>query len=190
MRSAAGVGLAGAGIVPQIDTPLLLDILLGLVILLFVPFGIRRGVAKEAMVSAGVLLGATLAERFGAKMTVTGALVSQADGLTAETSLAGLDPEEEVPILYLRLRKAWRKGGLRVFSIAPLASSGLAKLGGDDGRMTISAVLGTFDRPTDIAPNSGVILARPASALVAGLLVLAPELLELDCLDVRLHAPT
>jgi uncharacterized membrane protein required for colicin V production len=57
---------SGAGIVPQIDAPLLLDILLGLVILLFVPFGIRRGVAKEAMVSAGVLLGATLAERFGA----------------------------------------------------------------------------------------------------------------------------
>jgi uncharacterized membrane protein required for colicin V production len=51
--------------VPQIDTPLLLDILLGLVILLFVPFGIRRGAAKEAMVSAGILLGATLAERFG-----------------------------------------------------------------------------------------------------------------------------
>lgn len=50
--------------VPQIDTPLLLDILLGLTILLFVPFGIRRGVAKEAMVSAGILLGATLAERF------------------------------------------------------------------------------------------------------------------------------
>jgi uncharacterized membrane protein required for colicin V production len=57
---------SGADIVPQIDTPLLLDILLGLVVLLFVPFGIRRGVAKEAMVSAGVLLGATLAERFGA----------------------------------------------------------------------------------------------------------------------------
>lgn len=50
---------------PQIDTPLLLDILLGLVIVLFVPFGIRRGVAKEAMVSAGILLGATLAARFG-----------------------------------------------------------------------------------------------------------------------------
>jgi uncharacterized membrane protein required for colicin V production len=43
----------------------LLDILLGLVVLLFVPFGIRRGVAKEAMVSAGILLGTTLAERFG-----------------------------------------------------------------------------------------------------------------------------
>jgi uncharacterized membrane protein required for colicin V production len=42
----------------------MLDILLGLVILLFVPFGIRRGVAKEAMVSAGLLLGAILAGRF------------------------------------------------------------------------------------------------------------------------------
>ena len=49
---------------PQIDTPLLLDVLLGLVILLFVPFGIRRGVAREAMVSAGIFLGATLADRF------------------------------------------------------------------------------------------------------------------------------
>lgn len=49
---------------PQIDTPLLLDILLGLVILLFVPFGVRRGVAKESMVSAGLLLGAILAGRF------------------------------------------------------------------------------------------------------------------------------
>jgi len=51
--------------VPQIDTPLLLDILLGLVILLFIPFGIRRGVAKEAMVSAGIFLGASLAARYG-----------------------------------------------------------------------------------------------------------------------------
>ena len=50
----------------EIDTPFLLDILLGLVVLLFIPFGIRRGVAKEAMVSAGILLGATLADRFGA----------------------------------------------------------------------------------------------------------------------------
>jgi uncharacterized membrane protein required for colicin V production len=66
LLSAPSVGQGyGAGIVPQINTPLLLDILLGLVILLFVPFGIRRGAAKEAIVSAGILLGATLAERFG-----------------------------------------------------------------------------------------------------------------------------
>lgn len=57
---------------PTIDTPLLLDLLLGLVILLFVPFGIRRGAAKEAMVSAGLLFGAlvatTWAERGGAEL--------------------------------------------------------------------------------------------------------------------------
>lgn len=57
---------------PTIDTPLLLDLLLGLVILLFVPFGIRRGAAKEAMVSAGILFGAlvasTWADRGGAEL--------------------------------------------------------------------------------------------------------------------------
>lgn len=68
------------------------------------------------------------------------------------------------------------QGGDTTAHFAPLSIEGdsvvvkipLAKLGGDDGRMTISAVLGTFDRPTEIAPNSGVILARPEGALVAG----------------------
>lgn len=46
---------------PAIDTDLLLDLLLGAIVLLFVPFGVRRGVAKEAMVSGGILLGAALA---------------------------------------------------------------------------------------------------------------------------------
>lgn len=46
---------------PQFDLPLLTDLLFGLIVLLFVPFGIRRGVAKEAMVSAGLLFGAALA---------------------------------------------------------------------------------------------------------------------------------
>ena len=46
------------------DTELLLDILFGLVVLFFVPFGVRRGVAKEAMVSAGVLFGAVVADRW------------------------------------------------------------------------------------------------------------------------------
>lgn len=68
---------------PQIDTPLLLDVLLGLVILLFVPFGIRRGVAKEAMVSAGIFLGAALAERF---TSTWGFWLSERFGLEAGTS--------------------------------------------------------------------------------------------------------
>lgn len=44
--------------------------------------------------------------------------------------LAGFEPEEESPIVFLRLRKAWRKRGLKVTSIAPFASPGLVKMGG------------------------------------------------------------
>lgn len=51
----------------------------------------------------------------------------------------------------------------------------LAKFGNDDGNMTITAIVGTQDRPTDYAPNTGVITARvPASAGVA-VRSLAPE---------------
>ncbi|MWA02045.1 NADH-quinone oxidoreductase subunit G [Actinomadura sp. LD22] len=44
--------------------------------------------------------------------------------------LAGFEPEEESPIVFLRLRKAFRKNGLKVFGIAPFATRGLAKVGG------------------------------------------------------------
>ncbi|RKE20714.1 NADH-quinone oxidoreductase subunit G [Streptomyces sp. TLI_171] len=44
--------------------------------------------------------------------------------------LVGLEAEEEAPIVFLRLRKANRASGLRVFSIASHASRGLAKLRG------------------------------------------------------------
>jgi NADH-quinone oxidoreductase subunit G len=44
--------------------------------------------------------------------------------------LAGFEPEDESPIVFLRLRKAVRRRKLPVFSIAALASPGLAKLSG------------------------------------------------------------
>src|SRR5437899_4501995 len=44
--------------------------------------------------------------------------------------LAGFEPEDESPIVFLRLRKAVRHHGLRVFSVASLASPGLTKLSG------------------------------------------------------------
>ncbi|WP_354641950.1 NADH-quinone oxidoreductase subunit G [Kitasatospora camelliae] len=44
--------------------------------------------------------------------------------------LAGLEPEEEAPIVFLRLRKANRAAGLRVFAVAAHATRGLAKLRG------------------------------------------------------------
>ena len=44
--------------------------------------------------------------------------------------LAGLEPEEESPIVFLRLRKAARKNGQQVLSVAPFASRGLTKMAG------------------------------------------------------------
>ena len=42
--------------------------------------------------------------------------------------LAGFEPEDESPIVFLRLRKAVRKHGLPVITIAPFASRGATKL--------------------------------------------------------------
>ncbi|HEU4426095.1 MAG TPA: NADH-quinone oxidoreductase subunit G, partial [Pilimelia sp.] len=45
------------------------------------------------------------------------------------TVLVGLEPEEECPILFLRLRKAYRTRRAGVIAVAPFASFGLEKLG-------------------------------------------------------------
>ena len=44
--------------------------------------------------------------------------------------LAGFEPDDESPIVFLRLRKAARRGTLAVYSIAPLASRGLIRMSG------------------------------------------------------------
>jgi NADH-quinone oxidoreductase subunit G len=47
---------------------------------------------------------------------------------TKHVVLVGFEPEEESPLIFLRLRKAVRKKGLQVTAIAPLLSNGNAKL--------------------------------------------------------------
>ncbi|MBK9433769.1 MAG: hypothetical protein IPN52_01095 [Micrococcales bacterium] len=42
--------------------------------------------------------------------------------------LVAFEPEEESPIVFLRLRKAVTKGSTKVFAVAPWASPGLSKL--------------------------------------------------------------
>lgn len=46
----------------------------------------------------------------------------------SQVILVGFEPEEESPIVFLRLRKAVRKHGLKVVAVAPLLSNGNAKL--------------------------------------------------------------
>ena len=60
----------------------------------------------------------------GRPMTVTYADLEKAPAVL----LAGFEPEEESPIVFLRLRKAVRKHGLQVTSIAPFATRALTKL--------------------------------------------------------------
>lgn len=56
--------------------------------------------------------------------------VTYADVENAPTVvLVGLEPEEECPILFLRLHKAYLKRRLTVYAVAPFATRGLEKLG-------------------------------------------------------------
>jgi NADH-quinone oxidoreductase subunit G len=71
------------------------------------------------------------AEFLAAAVAGRGMTVSYADLELAPTVLlAGLEAEEESPIVFLRLRKAVAARGTRVISIAAWASRGLEKLGG------------------------------------------------------------
>ena len=83
----------------------------------------------------------------------------------------------------VRLRKAL--GNDTTTHLVPLAIEGdsvvirvpLAKLAGDDGNMSVTMVVGTNDRPTDLVPNSGVVLARqPSGAIVAADVPSSPPL--------------
>ncbi|MDQ1646688.1 MAG: NADH-quinone oxidoreductase subunit, partial [Cryptosporangiaceae bacterium] len=101
--------------------------------------------------------------------------VTYADLEAAPTVLlAGFEPEEESPIVFLRLRKAFRKSGLRVYSVAPLVSAGLAKLGGT----LIQAVPGAEPKVLDALTGGGPRgeLADVAEALGApGAVILVGE---------------
>ncbi len=67
----------------------------------------------------------------GARVAGTGLGVTYADLEHASTVLlVGLEPEEEAPIIFLRLRKGLRKNRVSVHSLAPYATRGLRKLRG------------------------------------------------------------
>ncbi|HEX6150003.1 NADH-quinone oxidoreductase subunit G [Nocardioides sp.] len=107
--------------------------------------------------------------------------VTYADLETASTVvLAGLEPEDEAGTIFLRLRKAVRKGGTRVVSIAPYASWGLRKMSGQlvatrpgDEPGALSSLLGHADYGVD---QTAVVLVGERLAAVPGALSAAAEL--------------
>ncbi len=94
--------------------------------------------------------------------------------------LAGLEAEEESPILFLRLRKAVRRRGTRVYAVAARASRGLVKLGGQvlltapgDEPAAITAVAENGDVALD---SGGIVLVGERLATVPGALSAAAQL--------------
>jgi NADH-quinone oxidoreductase subunit G len=86
--------------------------------------------------------------------------------------LAGLEPEEESPIVYLRLRKAARTHGLPVYALAPYASAGLHKMAGTllpappgTEAALLAALRGTGD-PQLAGPAR--LLREPGAVVLAG----------------------
>ncbi|MCK0516833.1 NADH-quinone oxidoreductase subunit G [Williamsia sp. DF01-3] len=77
--------------------------------------------------------------------------------------LAGFEPEEESPIVFLRLRKAVRTRGMAVQAIAPYRSRGLEKLSARVIPVVPGDEPGALTALTDSAP-----LARPGSIIVVG----------------------
>ncbi|HTW05652.1 MAG TPA: NADH-quinone oxidoreductase subunit G, partial [Streptosporangiaceae bacterium] len=88
--------------------------------------------------------------------------------------LAGFEPEDESPIVFLRLRKAARKQNVAVFSVAALASRGLAKVfgtllptvpGAEPATLTALAAGGGSDAGVARAAE---LLAKPGAVIMVG----------------------
>ncbi|MER7500789.1 NADH-quinone oxidoreductase subunit G [Nonomuraea pusilla] len=84
--------------------------------------------------------------------------------------LVGFEPEEESPIVFLRLRKAWRKKGLKVTAIAPFATNGLAKMGGTLVRTAPGAEADAIGDLVGTLAEGTIVLAGERLATVPGAL--------------------
>ena len=121
-----------------------------------VDFRARPHSAEEASFLAAYVAGRPLA-------------VTYAD-LEAASSVAlvALEPEEESPILFLRLRKAMRKRGLSVSAVAPYETRGLQKLA---GRLVTAAPGDEISALNGLdLDGNGIVLVGERAAEVPGLL--------------------
>jgi NADH-quinone oxidoreductase subunit G len=88
--------------------------------------------------------------------------------------LVGFEPEEESPIIFLRLRKAVDKNGLSVSAVAPFATTGLSKLGGrlltalPGAEAGVLTALGDGESSDDDVAATAKALRRPGAVIVVG----------------------
>ncbi|MBI1377021.1 MAG: NADH-quinone oxidoreductase subunit G [Frankiales bacterium] len=126
-----------------------------------VDFRARPGSAEEtaflAALVAGRPLGPTYADLESAPAVV----------------LAGLDPEDESPMVFLRLRKGARTRNVRVFSVASFASTGVTKARGTLLATVPGAEAATLDALADDTADGDLgeaarLLREPGAVLLVG----------------------
>ncbi|OBG36365.1 NADH-quinone oxidoreductase subunit G [Mycobacterium alsense] len=80
--------------------------------------------------------------------------------------LVGFEPEEESPIVFLRLRKAARKNGVPVYAVAPFATRALKKMSGRLLETVPGAEAATLDGLA--GGEVGELLSKPGAVIMAG----------------------
>jgi NADH-quinone oxidoreductase subunit G len=134
------------------------------------PHGADHGAEEAAFLASAVVLtgpgngGITYADLESARTVV----------------LAGLEPEDEAGTIFLRLRKAHRRHGTRVFSVGSFTSRGLRKMGGTllptvpgQEAAALDALAGNGDVALD---SGGLLLVGERLATVPGALTAAHRL--------------
>jgi NADH-quinone oxidoreductase subunit G len=98
-----------------------------------------------------------------------GGSVTYADLEAATTVLlVGFEPEDESPIVFLRLRKGVRRTRTAVFAVAPLKSRGLEKLGGTLITASPGAEAEVLQALFTVGATAGAKVTATVAATVAG----------------------
>ena len=108
-----------------------------------------------------------------------GGAVTYADLRSAKAVvLAGFEPEEESPIVFLRLRRAVRKAKTAVYAVAPFATRGLEKLSGTLVPAAPGAEAAALADPTltSALSGGGIVLVGERLATSPGALAAALSL--------------
>lgn len=79
--------------------------------------------------------------------------------------LVAFEPEDESPIVFLRLRKAARKNNVPVYAIAPFASRGLQKMSGHVCKTVPGREAAALD---ELDPQIGELLRKPGAVIMVG----------------------
>ena len=90
--------------------------------------------------------------------------------------LVNFEPEDESPIVFLRLRKAALKTGTKVFAVAPYVTAGLAKMKGSLLAASPATEVAALQSAAGHVSATSVILVGERAATTPGLLTAVVEL--------------